>query len=231
MKTKNNLTKNTSNGFTLIELLVVIAIIGILGAIVYAPFQSARRKGRDASRVIEMKNLVSTITLYADSHKGYYPCSMTELKNSMTDPLPSNVNLTGAEDLSKYNYAAYYDPSKAACSGVAGAEVSSSSSMGAVGFHLWTHLETANNAIVGAADCQGAKGAGSVVDGNGLGNPPVCIDLGQSITVAPAVAGVPDSSLKDAFSTTSRSSVVAGEGDYDNVCATDSVYCILDYHQ
>ncbi|MEN9338354.1 MAG: hypothetical protein RI945_79, partial [Candidatus Parcubacteria bacterium] len=32
-----------TKGFTLIELLVVIAIIGILGAIVYAPFQTARR--------------------------------------------------------------------------------------------------------------------------------------------------------------------------------------------
>ncbi|MDQ1282209.1 MAG: ral secretion pathway protein, partial [Patescibacteria group bacterium] len=73
MKT-NNLIKEARHGFTLIELLVVIAIIGILGAIIYAPFQAARRKGRDAQRVIEMKNMLSSLTMYADSHNGQFPC-------------------------------------------------------------------------------------------------------------------------------------------------------------
>ena len=38
-------------GFTLIELLVVISIIGVLGSTIYAPFNEARKKGRDAKRV------------------------------------------------------------------------------------------------------------------------------------------------------------------------------------
>jgi urease subunit gamma/beta len=47
---KNNFAK----GFTLIELLVVIAIIGILAAIVYAPFATARRKARDGKSVAQL---------------------------------------------------------------------------------------------------------------------------------------------------------------------------------
>ena len=60
-------------GFTLIELLVVIAIIGVLGSIVFAPFNEARKKGRDGKRVAELKTLQSTLTLFSDDHDGCFP--------------------------------------------------------------------------------------------------------------------------------------------------------------
>lgn len=133
---KNNFIK----GFTLIELLVVIAIIGILGAIVYAPFQTARRKGRDAQKIVEMKNIYSALLLYADSNNGRFPNNLQTLQNNQpSDKLPANSNkdTTGAAaDMAKYNYTAYAD---------IGGNV--------VGFHLYTHLETKSPALTGAANC------------------------------------------------------------------------------
>jgi len=128
-------------GFTLIELLVVIAIIGILGAIVYAPFQTARRKGRDAQRVVEMKNLYSSILLYSDSHNGQYPPDMATLQASQDDALPNNTNLGTTALWNKYNYTSYKDGSG-----------------NILGFHLYTHLETNNAALAGSAACYGYTG-------------------------------------------------------------------------
>lgn len=62
-------------GFTLIELLVVIAIIGILSSVVLASLNSARSKGRDASRVTDIKQMQLAMELYYDSC-GEYPSSL-----------------------------------------------------------------------------------------------------------------------------------------------------------
>lgn len=128
-----------TKGFTLIELLVVIAIIGILGAIVYAPFQTARRKGRDAQKIVEMKNLDASILLYADSHNGQFPTSTAALASSMSDKLPSNTNMDTDFKPLKYNYTAY------------------ESGGNVVGFHLYTHLETNSPVLVGSAMCHGSS--------------------------------------------------------------------------
>ena len=63
----------SSRGFTLIELLVVIAIIGILASIVLASLNSARKKGRDARRVSDMKQLQLALELYYDANSSSYP--------------------------------------------------------------------------------------------------------------------------------------------------------------
>ena len=68
--------KLNNKGFTLIELLVVIAIIGVLGSIVFAPFNEARKKGRDGKRVAELKTLQSTLTLFSDDNDGCFPDSL-----------------------------------------------------------------------------------------------------------------------------------------------------------
>lgn len=56
-----------ARGFTLIELLVVIAIIGILSSVVLASLNSARRKGRDARRISDVKQIQLALELYYDS--------------------------------------------------------------------------------------------------------------------------------------------------------------------
>lgn len=66
--------KETSRGFTLIELLVVIAIIGILSSVVLASLNTARKKGRDARRISDMKQIQLALELYYDSSSnGSYP--------------------------------------------------------------------------------------------------------------------------------------------------------------
>ncbi len=58
-------------GFTLIELLVVIAIIGILSSVVLASLNSARKKGRDARRVADIKQIQLALELYYDANSNY----------------------------------------------------------------------------------------------------------------------------------------------------------------
>lgn len=55
----------------MIELLVVIAIIGILSSVVLASLNSARKKGRDARRVADIKQLQLALELYYDANNNY----------------------------------------------------------------------------------------------------------------------------------------------------------------
>jgi general secretion pathway protein G len=60
-----------SRGFTLIELLVVIAIIGMLSSVVLASLNNARKKGRDARRIADLKQMQLALELYYDANAGY----------------------------------------------------------------------------------------------------------------------------------------------------------------
>jgi len=132
--------KNKLKAFTLIELLVVIAIIGILAAVVYAPFQKARAKGRDAKKVAEMKSIQTALSLYADSNGGYYPETLTQLSTSTNFKLPALANTSNIFDFNKYNYNGYKRKSDGKV----------------IGYHIWVHLETASPALDGAAKCKNA---------------------------------------------------------------------------
>jgi len=74
-----------SRGFTLIELLVVIAIIGILASIVLASLNTARKKGRDARRVSDMKQVQLALELFYDSNGSQYPIGNVAPGYAMTD--------------------------------------------------------------------------------------------------------------------------------------------------
>ena len=100
--------KLNRKGFTLIELLVVIAIIGVLGSIVFAPFNEARKKGRDGKRVAELKTLQSTLTLFADDHDGCFPKSnsLISAPNSIEKNNNKYVSQTFAAKIKSLNSAA-----------------------------------------------------------------------------------------------------------------------------
>jgi len=63
-------------GFTLIELLVVVALIGVLTTLVMANFNAARKRGRDAARKSDLKNISTALRLYYNDF-GKYPVQDT----------------------------------------------------------------------------------------------------------------------------------------------------------
>ena len=71
-----NSVRLNRRGFTLIELLVVIAIIGILASIVLASLDSARKKGRDARRISDVKQIQLALELFYDSN-GMFPSDIS----------------------------------------------------------------------------------------------------------------------------------------------------------
>ncbi len=65
------LNRGKNFGFTMIELLVVIAIIGLISSVVMASLSSARKKSRDARRLMDMKQIQLALELYYDTYKAY----------------------------------------------------------------------------------------------------------------------------------------------------------------
>ncbi len=63
--------RSGARGFTLIELLVVIAIIGVLSSVVLASLNGARKKGRDARRMSDVKQLKLALELYYNDNNQY----------------------------------------------------------------------------------------------------------------------------------------------------------------
>lgn len=81
-------SKEKNSGFTLIELLVVIAIIGILSSVVLASLNSARRKGRDARRISDVKQLQLALELNHDANQTYPLATSTLVTNGYISSLP-----------------------------------------------------------------------------------------------------------------------------------------------
>jgi type II secretion system protein G len=74
----NQTMKSSSNrGFTLIELLVVVAIIGLLASIILVSLNTARKKGRDARRIGDLKEIQTALELYYSDHNNY-PVATTQ---------------------------------------------------------------------------------------------------------------------------------------------------------
>jgi prepilin-type N-terminal cleavage/methylation domain-containing protein len=93
--------RKRNKGFTLIELLVVIAIIGILASVVLASLNRARRQGRDARRVSDIKQLQLALELYFDAN-GSYATALSQMVTGgqiatiPSDPLGSGVSYSYA---------------------------------------------------------------------------------------------------------------------------------------
>lgn len=126
---------SAKSGFTLIELLVVIAIIGILSSVVLASLNSARKKGRDARRVADIKQLQLALELYYDAN-GQYP---TTLGSTSSSPLVTAGYIaalpTDPTDGDVYGYVAYAaTASPATCNG----------------YHVGASLETTGHSSLSA---------------------------------------------------------------------------------
>jgi prepilin-type N-terminal cleavage/methylation domain-containing protein len=149
--------KSYTRGFTLIELLVVIAIIGILASIVLASLDSARKKGRDARRVADVKQLQLALELYYDQYNAFPTALSTStlVANNFISMIPTDPQ-TGAA----YNYAAL--------------QGSAASVATCASYHLGATLENTSNTALGT-DTDGQTGGtfGASVAG-GSSDGPVC---------------------------------------------------------
>jgi prepilin-type N-terminal cleavage/methylation domain-containing protein len=142
------MSSHKDRGFTLIELLVVIAIIGILSSVVLASLNSARKKGRDARRISDIKQLQLALELYYDNNNSEYPEAVSDLDPTYISVAPADPQTNAAysyENLTSGN---------ATCT--ASSQVCSSYVIGAT-------LEDENNPALDQ-DIDGTVGATSCVD-------------------------------------------------------------------
>lgn len=121
---ENIMFKRSAQGFTLIELLVVIAIIGILSSVVLASLNSARKKGRDARRVADVKQLQLALELYYDANQTY-PLAVSSanlVTNGYISTIPgdpsSTVTCSAGTEASCYGYSALQTDAATACTAV-----------------------------------------------------------------------------------------------------------------
>jgi prepilin-type N-terminal cleavage/methylation domain-containing protein len=58
-------------GFTLIEILIVVAIIGILASVALVGLNPVQKKGRDARRISDIRQIQTSLELYFTKNGGY----------------------------------------------------------------------------------------------------------------------------------------------------------------
>jgi len=85
-----------NRGFTLIELLVVIAIIGILSSVILASLNGARKKGRDARRVSDVKQIQLALEMWYDANGSEYPDAPSSLAPTYISVVPTDPQTAAA---------------------------------------------------------------------------------------------------------------------------------------
>jgi len=129
------------SGFTLIEVLVVIAIIGILASIVLASLDTSRKKGRDARRLSDIKQIQLALEVYYDQNNSFPP-NIASAANScgagitcaslLTTPGYISVVPQDPSNQHDYDYVPY---------------ASTAAPSTCISYHLGTSLEVNNTAL------------------------------------------------------------------------------------
>lgn len=135
MKSIRGAALGESKGFTLIELLVVIAIIGLLSSVVLASLTSARKKGRDARRVNDLRQIQLALEFYYDKYNKYPEVTDLDSSTLVSDGFIAVVP-HDPSDQRDYSYAY---------------------ATGGAGYHLGASLEDSSNTAKNSdADCTSA---------------------------------------------------------------------------
>lgn len=91
----------------MIELLVVIAIIGLLSSVILGSLNTARKKGRDARRLADVKQLQVALELYySNQTTPAYPTLATFNDGSALTPTYISVMPKDPSSNANYNYVA-----------------------------------------------------------------------------------------------------------------------------
>ncbi len=72
LSSKFKVQSSSRRGFTLIEILIVVGIIGLLASMVLVGLAPAQKRGRDARRIADLKEVQNAMELYYNKC-GYYP--------------------------------------------------------------------------------------------------------------------------------------------------------------
>jgi general secretion pathway protein G len=70
---ERSLRNSARPAFTLVELLVVLAIIGVLAALLFPVFLTARGKAREIACLSNLRQIGMSVALYAEDYDGLYP--------------------------------------------------------------------------------------------------------------------------------------------------------------
>ncbi len=136
---KNEGIITSGKGFTLIEMLIVIAIIGILASMVLVGLGPVQRRGRDARRISDLKQVQNALELYYNKC-GFYPGSSSgcatipsegdvkwdALSKVLTDAANTNIGVNQIPDDPSSNRSYYYGVAAEGASYVLAAELEDS---------------------------------------------------------------------------------------------------------
>lgn len=196
--------KNILKGFTALEIVLVLSIIIVLGFVIYSPYQKAKRKEGDIQKIIDMKNLQTSLVSYAE-YNGQYPLSIVDLEKYQDNNLSAKLNKTDKYNPELYNYAPFSQNGKV------------------IGFHIWTHLKLASSLPKDSAKCVGSvESVPNDNDGTPVNSP--CF-IGKNITEPnlSSPGSIPDN-LDSRINFASSTRI----HDNDTSCISDIFSCIYD---